>query len=114
MKFTVEIPDREFWALSEHAAARGVRIADLIRAAAVDLARVTATPRDVIRELNQSGMTDAEISRRIGMTTHSIANYRRQLGLPPNSNRGKKSRAGQMLGPSSLPHEGTDREQEAA
>ena len=84
VKITVEIPDREFWSLAERAEGRGVKVADLVRAAARDLARVASQPKDVVRDLVKAGLPDGEISIRTGMTVQTVANHRRGLGLPPN------------------------------
>lgn len=102
MRIVVELPDREAWALASRAEARGVKVADLIRAAARDLARVSSRPRDVVGELVRLGLPDGEISIRTGMTVGTIANHRRSLGLPPNRRAAWSARVRRESGPSAV------------
>lgn len=101
MRVVVELPDKEAWALAERAEKRGVKISDLIRAAARDLVRVSSKPRDVIGDLVRVGLPDGEISIRTGLTPASVARHRRALGLPANR-RSEYVRVRPAPGPSAL------------
>jgi hypothetical protein len=84
MKVTVDIPDRDYWRIATVAEQRGIRVGEIVSAAAASIANVAVKPCDVVKGLVLAGFPDGEISKRTGMTVLAIATHRRALGLPPN------------------------------
>jgi len=82
MKVTIDIPDREWWFLSEMAERRGVTVSDLIRFAPSHVQGVTQD--DLIHALNEAGLPDADIAARLGILLRRVAERRRYMGLAAN------------------------------
>lgn len=82
MRVTVDIPDREWWFLSEMAEKRGVTVSDLIRFAPSHVQGVTQD--DLIFALNEAGLPDADIAARLGVLLRRVAERRRYMGLTAN------------------------------
>ena len=89
MKVTVNIDDRDFWALANKAEQQGVKVADLLAAM---FRTGTAVPargmrpvvlRDKVAELIDAGIPDPVIAHRLGEPLEMVRSVRRQLGLRP-------------------------------
>lgn len=82
MKVTVNVPDHEWWHLSELAEQRGVRVADLIMIGIKRAPEVTQD--DLIKAMVNAGLPDADIAAKLNILVYRVAERRRWMGLKPN------------------------------
>lgn len=82
MELKIDVPDREFWFLSEMAEKFGVRVSDMIRFSASRAKG--ATQDDLIRAFWQAGLPDADIADRMGLLNYQVKDRRLAMNLPAN------------------------------
>lgn len=82
LELKIDVPDREFWFLSEMAEKFGVRVSDMVRFSAVRAKG--ATQDDLIRAFWQAGLPDADIADRMGLVNNQVQQRRRAMNLPAN------------------------------
>lgn len=82
MKVTIDVPDREWWHLTDLAEQRGVKVSDMVKLTLTTAHTITQT--DYIRTLNASGLPDADIADQLGLTVGYVAERRRWMGLKAN------------------------------
>lgn len=89
MKVTIEIPDRIGWALTDHAEARNMRLAEMITGMVLKAFTPTATgsaPSLADRVVTEwsKGTPDPVIAHRLGETLDSVRAARRSRALKPH------------------------------
>jgi uncharacterized protein YjcR len=82
VELKINIPDREFWFLSEMAEKFGVKVSDMVRFTAARAKDVTQD--DIIQALWRAGLPDADIADRMGLVNNTVKDRRRYMGLPAN------------------------------
>lgn len=89
MKVTVNIDDKDFWALANKAEQQGVKVADLLGAMFRGGQHVHARGvrpvvlQDKVAELVDRGVPDPVIAHRLGEPLEMVRSVRRRLGVGP-------------------------------
>lgn len=83
MKVTVELDPRIVWRIQDEAERQGITPGDVLRA---ELTPRTGTipAAQRIREMHATGMCDADMAEQLRYLPGTIANIRRDMGLPAN------------------------------
>ena len=85
MKFQVDLPDAVFWKLAARAEEYDMKVPEYTAELAL-AASSASIPQDAdpVVIAWRSGLTDAEIGRKLNLTNSSVASRRRRYGLPAN------------------------------
>ncbi|MBW1639264.1 hypothetical protein G3H63_09295 [Microbacterium resistens] len=84
MRVVIDMPDSDWARLLEVAEAHGVRLPQLILAAALELMPWRDTLADRVAHLARAGLPDARIAERLDLPNYRVAEMRRDAGIPAN------------------------------
>jgi hypothetical protein len=84
VEIKINIPDRDYGRLVNAAEGMGMRVPQMILAAAFELMPWRSTTEQRVEHLVRAGLTDARIAERMDVPKWKVARVRQELGLKPN------------------------------